>query len=51
MTTTYEAIVAGGARAIAFWQVAPWRTEAQHSENAIQHTAIIDARYATWLVK
>lgn len=41
-----EAVVAGRARAIALGQVAPRSTGAEHPEDAVQHTAIIDARDA-----
>lgn len=50
LTPSHEAIVAGGARTIAFRQVAPWRAGSQHPEDPVQHTAIINARYATRLV-
>ena len=45
-----EAIVAGGARAIALGYVAPWCTGSQHPEDAVQHAAVIDARHASRLV-
>jgi len=46
-----EAVVAGGARAIAFRQVAPRRTGSQHPEDAVQHAAIIDTRNTSWFVR
>jgi len=47
---SHEAVVAGGARAVALGQVTPRRTGAQHPEDAVQHAAIIDARHASGLV-
>ena len=47
---SHEAIVAGGARAIALGQIAPRRTGPQHPEDAVQHAAVIDARHASRLV-
>lgn len=46
-----EAVVAGGARAVALRQVAPGRTGAQHPENAVQRAAVIDARHASRSVR
>ena len=51
LSPSHEAVVAGGARAIAFGQIAPRCTGAQHPEDAVQHAAIIDARHAPWLVR
>lgn len=47
---SHEAVVAGGARTVAFGQVTPWRTRSKHPENAVQHAAVIDARYTSGLV-
>ncbi len=47
---SHEPVVAGGARAIALGQVAPWRTKAQHPEDAVQRAAVIDARHSPGLV-
>lgn len=47
---SYEAVVAGGARAIALGQVTPRRTRAQPPEDAVQHAAVIDAWHASRLV-
>ena len=46
----YEAVVAGGAWAIALWEVAPWRAGTQHPEDAVQHAAIVHARNTSRLV-
>ena len=50
LSPSHEAIVAGGARAIALRQVAPRCTRAQHPEDAADHPAVIDARHASRLV-
>ena len=47
---SHEAVVAGGARAIALGQVAPWRPGPKHPEDAVQRPAVIDARHASRLV-
>ena len=44
---SHEAIVAGGARAVAFRQVSPRRAGSQHPEDAIQHAPVINARHAS----
>lgn len=46
----HEAVVTGGAWAIALRQVSPRRTRSQHPEDAVQHTAVIDAWDASRLV-
>src|ERR1700743_1516981 len=43
LSPSYEAIVAGGAWAIALRQVSPGSTGSQHPENAVQHATVIDA--------
>lgn len=50
LAPSHEAIVASGARAIEFRQVAPWRTGSQHPEDPVQHPAIVNARHATRFV-
>nr|AAA22087.1 unknown [Agrobacterium tumefaciens] len=47
---SYESVVAGGSRTIAFGQVAPRRTGSEHPEDSIQHATVIDARHPSWLV-
>ena len=47
---SHEAVVAGGARAVAFWQVTPRCAGSQHPEDAVQHAAIIDARHASGFI-
>ncbi len=47
---SHEAVVTGGARAIALRQVSPRRTRSQHPEDAVQHAAVIDAWDASRLV-
>lgn len=47
---SHKAVIAGGARAIAFGENAPWRTGAQHPEDAVQHAAIINARHTSRLI-
>ena len=47
---SHEAVVAGGARAVALGQVAPWCTGSQHPEDAVQRAAVINARHASRLV-
>ena len=47
---SHEAVVADGARTIALGQIAPWRSGSQHPEDAIQHTAIFNARYTSRLL-
>ena len=44
---SYEAVVAGGAGAIAFGQVAPRCAGAQHPEDAVQRPPVIDTRHAS----
>jgi len=51
LSPLHEAVVAGRSRAIAFGQIAPRRTRAQHPEYTVEHTAIIDARHASGLVE
>ena len=48
---SHEAIVAGGAGAVAFGKVTPRSTRAQHPEDAIQHPPVIDARHTTGFVR
>lgn len=50
LSPSHEAVVAGGARAVALGQIAPGRTGSQHPEDAIQHAAIVHARHASRLV-
>lgn len=50
LSPSHEAVVAGGAWAIAFGQVAPRRPGAQHPEDTVQHAAVIDTRHAPGLV-
>lgn len=50
LSPSHEAVVAGGTRAVALGQVAPRRPGAQHPEDAVQYTTIIDARHASGLV-
>lgn len=47
---SHEAIVAGGAGAVAFGKVTPRSTRAQHPEDAVQDAAVVDARHASRLV-
>ena len=47
---SHEAVVAGGAWAVALRQVAPRRTGSQHPEDAVQHASVIHARYASGLI-
>lgn len=47
---SHEAVVAGGAWAIALGQITPRRTGSQHPEDAVEHTPIIDARHTTRFV-
>src|SRR4029450_4564676 len=47
---SHEAVVTGGAWAIALRQVAPRCTRPQYPEDAVQHAAVIDARHASRLV-
>ena len=47
---SHEAVVTGGAWAIAVRQVSPRRTRSQHPEDAVQHAAVIDAWNASRLV-
>lgn len=47
---SHEAVVAGGARAVALGQVAPWCAGSQHPEDAVQHAPVIDARDASGLI-
>ena len=42
--------VAGGTRTIAVGQVAPRCARAQHPEDAVQHTPVVDTRHASRLV-
>lgn len=46
----HEAIVVSGARTISFGQVAPFSAGSQHLKDAIQQSAVIDARHTSWLV-
>ncbi len=46
----HEAVVAGGARAVAFRQVAPRCAGSQHPKDAVQHAPIIDTWHASRLV-
>lgn len=50
LSPSHEAVVAGGARAIAVGQVAPWRSRSQNPEDAVQHAAVIDTRHTSRLV-
>ena len=43
---SHEAVVTGGASAIALRQVAPRCARPQYPEDAVQHAAVIDARHA-----
>lgn len=45
-----ETIVAGGAWSVALRQITPRGAGAQHPKDTVKHAAIIDARYASWLV-
>ena len=47
---SHEAVVTGGAWAIALRQVAPRCTRPQYPEDAVQHVAVIDARHSSRLV-
>ena len=47
---SHEAVVTGGAWAIALRQVTPRCTRPQYPEDAVQHTAVIDARHASRLL-
>ncbi len=47
---SHEAVVVGSARAMALRQAAPGRAGSQHPKDAVQHAAIIDARYTSRLV-
>ena len=47
---SHETIVAGGTRTIPLGKITPWRTGAQHPEDAVKHAAIIDTRDAARLV-
>jgi hypothetical protein len=51
LSPPHQTVVAGGACAIAFWQIAPRRTGSLHPKDAIQHASIIDTRYALRLVR
>ena len=46
-----EAVVNGGARAIALRQVPPERTRAQHPEDAVENPPVVDPRHAARLVR
>jgi hypothetical protein len=50
LSPSVEAVVAGGARAIALRQVTPRCTRAQHPEDAVQRAPVIDPRYASRFV-
>lgn len=47
---SHEAVVTGGAWAIALRQVAPRCARPQYPEDAVQHAAVIHARHATGFV-
>lgn len=51
LSPSHEAVVAGGARAVALGQVAPRRSRRQHPEDAVQRPTVIDTRHAPWLVR
>jgi hypothetical protein len=42
-----EPIVAGRGRAISLWNISPWRACAQPPINAVQHFAVLGARFAS----
>jgi hypothetical protein len=46
LSPPHEAVVAGGARAVALRQVTPRCAGTQHPEDAIQRSPVIDARHA-----
>jgi hypothetical protein len=45
-----KAVVTSGARSVALWKVAPWRSRSKHPKNAIQDAPIIDAGHTSQLV-
>ena len=47
---SHDVIVASSARTVALGKIAPRCTRSQHPKDAVQHTPIIDARYASRLV-
>jgi len=50
LSPSHEAVVAGGARPIAFRQVAPRRAGSQYPEDAVQQASVIDAGHTSGLV-
>ncbi len=46
-----ETVVAGRARTVALGQIAPWRTRAQDPKDAVQHSAVVNPRNASRLVR
>src|SRR5271170_7808971 len=48
---TNEAVVAGGVRAVAVREITPRRARPQDPKDAVQNTAVIQARIATRLVR
>lgn len=50
LSPSHEAVVTGGARAVALWQVAPRRARPEHPKDAVQYAAVINAWNASRLV-
>lgn len=50
LSPSVEAVVAGGARTVAFRQIAPRRTGPQDPEDSVQHAPIIDTWHTARLV-
>lgn len=50
-TPADKAIVAGGVRAIAFWNIGPGRAGAEPPEDAVQHAAVVNARHSARFVR
>lgn len=48
---SHEAVVAGGARTVAFGQITPRRTGSQHPKDAVQYAPVIDTWHASWFVR